>query len=152
MKWIIVIPLLFALVVCAFYFPIKWIARKWKTGKARKAIFTVIYIVIVSPALYLLVFVTSYTTALYYPNEKFDRDKWAADIEMRFVMSKDIRSSKMLIGLTREEVIGILGNDFGEHKNIITYYLGYATANIDPDVLEIYFEDGKVVRVSQRTT
>ena len=70
-------------------------------------------------------------------------------------MSDDMIKSKMLIGKTEEEVLGLLGKDYLDYdENRITYYLGFAPgiAPIDPDILEIYFENGKVVEVIQRST
>ena len=64
-------------------------------------------------------------------------------------------NSEMLIGKTKEEVIELLGDDFYSYdENSIEYDLGFVPMlfNIDPDVLVIYFEKGKVIKVEQRQT
>ncbi len=67
-------------------------------------------------------------------------------------MSKDIINSKMLIGKTKSEVIELLGNDFSTYDdNHIIYDLGFVPGllTIDPDILDIYFNEDKVIRVEQ---
>ena len=67
-------------------------------------------------------------------------------------MSEDIIDSEMLIGKTKEEVINLLGKGYSLYDdNWIAYYLGFVPGwiGIDPDVLDIYFKHGKVVRVGQ---
>ena len=95
----------------------------------------------------------------YYPKIPFNQQEWSKNTEERYKMSSDIIKSEMLIGKTKAEVIELLGEeDFysGDDKdeNHMIYYLGYVPgiASIDPDILEIFFEDGKVVEVSQRGT
>ena len=70
-------------------------------------------------------------------------------------MSNDIIKSEILIGKTKEEVIELLGDDFYTYnENHIAYDLGFVPGlfNIDPDVLDIYFEKGKVIKVDQHET
>jgi hypothetical protein len=61
----------------------------------------------------------------------------------------------MLIGKTKEEVRQILGDEENkdESDNWI-YELGFKPgfANIDPDILEIEFKNGKVEKVEQHGT
>jgi outer membrane protein assembly factor BamE (lipoprotein component of BamABCDE complex) len=64
-------------------------------------------------------------------------------------MTDDLVDNKKLIGKTKEEVIELLGPE--EHtvsNSRWTYYIGFKPGimAIDPDVLEIEFEDGKVVK------
>ena len=91
----------------------------------------------------------------YYPKTTFNKQKWDENKEERYKMSKNIIKSEILIGKTKDEVIELLGNDFSTYdENHIAYELGFVPElfNIDPDVLDIYFENGKVVRVSQHNT
>ncbi len=70
-------------------------------------------------------------------------------------MSEDIIESELLVGLTLNEVTELLGGEFSRYsENHIAYYLGFVPGmfNIDPDVLDIYFENGRVVRVDQHET
>lgn len=67
-------------------------------------------------------------------------------------MSDNIIKSKMLIGKTKKQVIELLGDKyFVYNKNHYSYYLGMVPGinNIDPDVLDVYFESDIVVRVGQ---
>jgi hypothetical protein len=88
---------------------------------------------------------------IYFPR-RFDQLKWTQDIHNRWKMSVHIQTSKMLIGKTKAEVLEILGGVFYEYaENHIAYYLGFKRW-IDPDVLDIYFEEGIVVKTGQHTT
>lgn len=61
----------------------------------------------------------------------------------------------MLIGKTKAEVKLILGDEENlENNDLWNYYLGYRPQlfGIDPDVLDIEFKDGKVIKVSQHQT
>jgi hypothetical protein len=91
----------------------------------------------------------------YYPQKTFNRHDWDEYISARFTMSKYIISNKLLLGKTMEEVIQILGDkECFMGKDKLEYYLGFIpqSISIDPDVLSIYFENKKVVKVLQRGT
>jgi hypothetical protein len=94
-------------------------------------------------------------SASYYPSNDFDKQEWEANVEERYKMSEDIIESKILIGKTKEEITKLLGQDFYSYnENHIAYELGFVPGlfNIDPDVLDIYFENGKVIKVEQHQT
>lgn len=85
----------------------------------------------------------------------FDEKSWKADKEERFVMSKDLIDSKILIGKNLTEVIELLGKEYNSYsENTISYYLGFipSPGNLDPDVLELTFENDRVVKVRQHGT
>lgn len=108
-----------------------------------------------APAMYIAFIIGFFSYTSHYPKNNFDETVWESNIEERFTMSKDIVRSKMLIGKTKGEVIEILGEDFSENMDgYMTYYLGFVPGflNIDPDVLDIHFENKKVIRVEQRRT
>jgi hypothetical protein len=70
-------------------------------------------------------------------------------------MSNDIIKSNLLIGKTKKDVIELLGDDFYSYdENHIAYDLGFVPGllNIDPDVRDIYFENGRVIKVGQHET
>ena len=124
------------------------------TDKNRKW-FALIPTIVFSPIIYVSIIIIWILSVSYYPKKDFNKEKWDTNIEQRYEMSKDIIKSEMLIGKTKEEVIEILGQDYYEGgKDIIYYYLGFVPAlfNIDPDILDIYFENGKVIKVSQHTS
>jgi heme/copper-type cytochrome/quinol oxidase subunit 2 len=138
------------------YFLFMFIFSKRNVGnkKSRKYI-AIIPTIIVSPIIYLMVILIWIFSMSYYPKEKFDSIKWNKNIEERYKMAKDIIEKNILIGKTKDEVIKLLGNDYYEsEEGTISYYLGLVPglANIDPDVLVLYFENGIVVKVEQINT
>jgi hypothetical protein len=92
-----------------------------------------------------------------YIKKKFNKHDWELFVESRFTMSEDIIKINLLIGKTMEEVIEILGDKeciIREDIGYIRYYLGFVPRlfAIDPDVLGITFENGKVTKVVQYET
>lgn len=108
-----------------------------------------------TPLLYAALVACWVAIASYYPRNEFDRNKWLDDKEKRYEMSKDIVDSKLLIGKSKRDVRQLLGEEVnGGNTNDNDdwhYYLGYVPAvfGIDYDMLDVYFENGKVVRVEQ---
>ena len=140
----------------AVYFLSKLFLKYLKLGndKNRKYI-AIVPAVILSPIFYFLLIVSWIYVVEYYPEEKFDKQKWETNIEERYTMSENIIKSKILIEKTKEEVIELLGNEYRDYgENHIGYYLGFVPRmiTIDPDVLDVYFENGKVVKVSQHNS
>ncbi len=150
------VPIIILILAIPVYFFTKWILNKLKIGneKNRKYL-AIIPTVVLSPLLYVEIIMIWFFSVSYYPKTDFDKQEWNNNKEERYKMSKDIINSEMLIGKTKEEVIGLLGDDFYSYdENSIEYDLGFVTMlfNIDPDVLVIYFEKGKVIKVEQRQT
>ena len=153
MAEIVVTILIFAILI---YFLSKWILKRLKLGneKNRKIISSIIAIIF-SPTTYVGLIVIWSSIANYYPKEEFSKVKWDNNIEERYVMSKDIIKNKILIGKTKDEVIELLGNEFQKYdENHIAYSLGTVPGffNLDPDVLDIFFGDARVIKVSQHNT
>jgi len=150
------VPIIVLIIAIPTYFLSKNILRKKKVGndKNRKYI-AIIPAVFFSPIIYILLIESWIFVTELYPKEKFDKQKWETNVEERYMMSKNIIKSEILIGKTKDEVIELLGNDYSDYdENHIGYYLGFVPRmfNIDPDILDIYFEDGKVVKVSQHNS
>jgi hypothetical protein len=150
------VPIIILILAIPVYFFTKWILNKLKIGneKNRKYL-AIIPTVVLSPLLYVEIIMIWFFSVSYYPKTDFDKQEWNNNKEERYKMSKDIINSEMLIGKTKEEVIGLLGDDFYSYdENSIEYDLGFVTLlfNIDPDVLVIYFEKCKVIKVEQRQT
>ncbi|MEZ7504448.1 hypothetical protein [Flavobacterium sp. Arc2] len=111
--------------------------------------------VILSPLLYIGIIMIWIFSVSYYPKIDFNKQEWNENKEERYKMSNDIIKSEILIGKTKEEVIELLGDDFYFYdESHIAYDLGFVPGlfNIDPDVLDIYFEKGKVTKVGQHET
>jgi hypothetical protein len=150
------VPIIILIIAIPIYFLSKFILTKLKLGndKNRKYI-AVVPAVIFSPIVYAIVIISWIFVVEYYPQEKFDKHKWETNVEERYTMSKNIIKSEKLIGKTKDEVIELLGNEYSDYgENHIGYYLGYIPSlfNIDPDILDIYFENGKVIKVSQHNS
>ncbi|MEZ7497705.1 hypothetical protein QO200_03035 [Flavobacterium sp. Arc3] len=111
--------------------------------------------VILSPLLYIGIIMIWIFSISYYPKTDFNKQEWNKNKEERYKMSNDIIKGEILIGKTKEEVIELLGDDFYFYdESHIAYDLGFVPGlfNIDPDVLDIYFEKGKVTKVGQHET
>jgi hypothetical protein len=125
---------------------------------ASRNIVAAIVTIVATPVVYAGLIAAWCAIALYYPKHDFDREKWLSNKEKRYEMSKDIIEAKLLIGKSKNEVRQMLGEENnGSNANeddYWRYYLGYVPAviGIDYDVLDIYFENGKVVRVEQHQT
>jgi hypothetical protein len=135
------------------FFLWRGLAGRWIKQPVARNIAAGLTTILATPLVYAALVACWVAIASYYPKQEFDRTKWLADKEKRYEMSKDIIDTKLLIGKSKSEVKQLLGEE-GSNSNANddwSYYLGYVPAifGIDYDVLDIYFEDGKVVRVAQ---
>lgn len=137
------------------YFLLSWLLKRIiKVEKTRKIV-TWTATIIVTPLVFIAIAIIILTSLYYYPTYNFDKQKWKSNIEKRYELSEDIIASKLLIGKTKIEVEEILGKENNSiTSDYWTYYLGFRPGlmSIDPDVLDIYFKDGKVVKVGQHET
>lgn len=135
------------------YFLSKYVLKKLHLGneKNRKLI-AIIPAIFLSPIIYFgLIYLWIFSLS-YYPSNAFDKQEWETNIEERYKMSEDIMESKILIGKTKEEITELLGKDFYSYnQNHIGYGIGFVPGlfSMDPDVLDIYFKNGKVTKVLQ---
>lgn len=137
------------------FFIWRWLLKKYIKSDKSRIIATWIATIITAPFIYIGVILIWLYTLSYYPTNDFNKEKWLSDTEKRYEMSGDIIESEMLIGKTKSEVKQILGDDGNEDESDNwSYSLGFKPgfANIDPDVLDIEFKDGKVVKVGQHNT
>ena len=135
------------------FFLIKFILKKFKIiPPNRFKVISFLIALCLSPIVYSLIVAIYLFSYSGHPQIKFNNNLWYSKIHERYKMSEDIIDSKMLIGKNKEGVIKLLGDDFYEYNsNHIAYYLGFVPRafTIDPDVLDIYFEAGKVKKVNQ---
>ncbi len=147
------VPIIILILAIPTYFICKWALRKLKIGNDKnRKFFAIIPTVIVSPLVYVGLIVIWIFSMSYYPKRDFDQNEWRSNVEGRYEMSRDIIDSNILVGKTKEEIIELLGADFYAYgENHIAYELGFVPGflNIDPDYLDIYFENGKVNKVEQ---
>lgn len=150
------VPIIVIIIACIVYYISKLILKRlnFRTSKKRKIV-ALISSIILSPLIYLGIIYMMLFTISYYPSNDFDKIKWDTNKAERYKMSEDIIESKILIGKTKTEIIQLLGNDFYSYNNNhIAYELGFVPGlfNIDIDVLDIYFENEKVIKVSQHSS
>jgi len=150
------VPVLILILAIPVYFLTKWILMKLKLGseKNRKYL-AIIPTIILSAFLYVGIIMIWIFSVSYYPKTDFNKQVLIDNKEDRYKMSNDIIKNEKLIGKTKEQVIEILGNDFYFYEEShISYYLGVVPGlfNIDPDVLDIFFEKGIVIKVGQHET
>ena len=151
------IEVYFILIVLAIptFFIWRWLLKKFiKVDRTRKIV-TWTATIIATPLIYVGLILLWFFSMSYHPSHDFDKEKWLADKEKRYEYSENIIESKMLIGKTKAQVRQLLGDEGNkDDSDYWTFYLGFrpAFANIDPDILDIEFKDGKVVKVGQHET
>lgn len=129
-----------------------WLLKKSIKAEKKRKIATWTATLITTPIICIGIIMLLFSGISYHPTHDFDKEKWFADKETRYELSEDIIESKMLIGKTKSEVRQILGDEnHSDQSDYWGYYLGFRPGlfNIDPDVLDIHFKDGKVIRVGQ---
>lgn len=137
------------------FFIWRWILKKFIEDNKRRTITTWIVTIITTPFVYAGMIVFILLAMSYYPTHSFNKAEWLENQEKRYQLSDDIIGSNMLIGKTKAEVKQILGDEGNpDESDHWTYHLGYKPGfiSIDPDVLDIDFKDGKVVKVGQHET
>lgn len=150
------VPIIILILSIPVYFLTIWILKRLRLGnKKNRKFLAFIPTMILSPLLYFGLIMIWVFSVSYYPETDFNSQEWNENKEERFKMSNNIIKCEILIGKNKKEVIELLGNDFYSYnENHIAYDLGFVPGllKIDPDVLDIYFENGKVIRVSQHET
>lgn len=85
----------------------------------------------------------------------FNEAKWTNNPSERYELTRHLIESELLIGLTKDEVRNLLGEyDYTYDENHWAYGIGYVPGlfNIDPSVLDVYFENERVIKVTQHET
>ena len=148
-----IIILLLVILAIPVYFLSIWIVNKFKIEKEEnRKILAIMATIIFSPIIYFGIIIIWIFSITYYPKIDFNKQKWESNKDERYKMSEYIISNNMLIGKTKDEVINLLGNEYYNYnENHIAFYLGFVPSifKIDPDLLDIYFENGKVTKVGQ---
>lgn len=147
------VPIILAILAIAIFFTCKWILKKRNIGNTKnRALISIISASILSPLLYVATITAFIIMISFYPENEFNQNEWSSNVDVRYEMSNDIIESRLLIGKTKDQVIELLGNDFStKHESRISYSLGHVPGlfNIDPDYLEIKFENGVAMSVRQ---
>jgi hypothetical protein len=137
------------------FFIWRWLLMKFIKADKKRKIAVWAATIITTPLIYIGIILLWIFSISYYPNRDFDKEKWSANKEKRYELSKNLIEGEILIGKSKTEVRQILG-DAGnsDESNYWSYYLGFIPGpfNIDPSVLDIEFKDGKVIKVRQHET
>ena len=149
------IEVYFILIVLAVptYFIWRRLFKKFIKVDTTRKIATWTATIIATPLIYVGLILLWIFSISYYPNRDFDKQKWFAEKDKRYELSKEIIASKMLIRKSKLEVRQILGDE-GDNKdsfNVWTFGLGIRPAlfNIDDSYLQVEFDSNKVVNVEQ---
>ncbi|MDO7876301.1 hypothetical protein Q5H93_16270 [Hymenobacter sp. ASUV-10] len=152
----VLVSLAFALIALIAAVPLLFRWHRFLRQKTQHkfiAVFGAMFLTAASVSVAYIVAVTAFFAAtFYYPDKDFDRNRWLTEREKRFELSEDLIESRILVGKNKAAVKQLLGDEENdEQSNYWRYYLGYRPTiiGIDPDVLDIYFQDGKVVKVEQ---
>ena len=91
------------------------------------------------------------------PKKTFNKEKWTDTLsDDRYKYSRDIIDSQLLNNKTAVEVIEVLDNKFiiAHDSTRIIYFTGYQPSYMThiPRTLEVYFKNGKVIRVTMNRT
>jgi len=147
--------LILIIIAVPTFFIWRWLLKKFIEADNTRKIVTWVATIVTTPVIYVGVILLLLVTIGNHPTYNFDKGKWLSDKEHRYKLSGHIIGSKMLIGKTKSEVRQLLGDEGNkDESDYWNYYLGIRPgfANIDPDVLDIEFKGGKVIKVGQHET
>lgn len=87
-------------------------------------------------------------------HEKFDSDKWKnwteseTEWSLRWDMMNSLRNNYELKGMSKKQILELLGEPESKTDSEFAYYLGYSKRGINTGRLTIKFENNKVVEYS----
>lgn len=83
--------------------------------------------------------------------KKFDSHVWKTanlnkeeNWSLRWNMMNDLRNRYKLVGITKKEIIDLLGKPDGSTKSEFRYYLGYSKTGINTGILTISFDEKEI--------
>ena len=86
------------------------------------------------------------------PHEKFNSELWKTanlnleeNMTLRWDMMNDLRNKHKLVGMTKDEIINLLGDPGDKESSEFMYYLGYSKTGINTGTLIITFNDKNIV-------
>lgn len=137
------------------YFAIRWLLRKRVAEPGKRKLIAAVVSLVAAPVVYIGIALLVILSMTWYPKRDFDRAGWLADTEHRYEYADDLVDEQRLIGLSRAEVVAMLGEPTLDQNGQLTYYLGFSPRHlmsIDPDWLAIEFTDARVSRVHVYTS
>lgn len=106
--------------------------------------------IVATPCLYIGFLLVWFLISSSYERKEFDKENWAENRDDRYVYVEDLVDGDKLIGLTSQELKGMLGDADLEDDSTMIFYIGYSPKhfmNMDPDWLETELIAGKVSNV-----
>ena len=86
------------------------------------------------------------------PHEKFNSELWKTanlnsekNWSLRWDMTNDLRNSHKLVGMTKKEIIELLGDPGDTSSSEFRYYLGYSKTGINTGSMVIKFNNKNIV-------
>jgi glucan phosphoethanolaminetransferase (alkaline phosphatase superfamily) len=139
----------FLLALPVFFFW-RWVFRK-KNSIVRRRILVWLATILSAPVIYTVLIVAWMSIVEYYPNHYFDAKAWKTDSDSRYEYSHDLIGSKILVGKTKQQVMGILGKYDDTSQAEWYYYIGYRPelTGTDPSNIYVEFKNGRVESVEE---
>ena len=72
--------------------------------------------------------------------ENFDSQRWIADANLRCGMTSDLVKRHARPGMSREQLLALLGPPEKDRTIEPAYDLGFCQSGVDPDTLTFYFD------------
>ncbi|WP_139252462.1 hypothetical protein [Hymenobacter psychrotolerans] len=142
------------------FFAWRWLVSKITERNIYKNILSVVLAICTISVLFFAIICVFLFSLSYYPKHDFDSNEWLKNPEKRYEMTTNMIESKLLIGKSKEEVSRLLGNErrlewTKDGLDCWQYYIGDKPTfgmDLDPDAIDVYFKNGKVVRVYEHET
>lgn len=89
----------------------------------------------------------------FFINTKFDSQKWKnwteseTEPSLRWDMIKSLKFSYELIGMSKDDILELLGNPNSKTESTFSYYLGYSKNGINTGNLTIKFDENEKVLI-----
>ncbi len=80
-------------------------------------------------------------------HERFDSDRWKEGVHseetstLRWDMMNSLRMKHRLKGMSKSDIMELLGHPDGEWSGTFWYYLGFSKRGIDTGYLYLYFDE-----------
>lgn len=143
--FLFLIPLITTILIPTF-FAWRWILKKIIKVYKTRVILTWLTNIIITPLIYIGIYVLSQFIKDYNHANKFSKEKFFNNKEIRNEYSKDIIESKVLIGKSMLEIKQTLGDDGCSVDSFYWFYYLEGTSINDPKLV-VEFKKGKVVDV-----
>lgn len=142
-----------------WYYSWRWLLSKVKSKVLGFVMVVIIGISTVSLIIgaMMLLFFLAFT---YYPEHDFDKNRWISEPDKRYEMTGSLITGELLMGKSKDEVAMLLGTErrlewTKDGLDCWQYDIGDKPTfgmDLDPDAIDVYFKNGKVVRVYEHET